>query len=660
MICCLNPACHNPSSPDDTKFCISCGVPLVILRNRYRPVKFLGGGGFGKTYLAEDIDKLNEKCVIKQLAPQIQGSAGIEKATELFKQEAQRLQQLGEHPQIPTLLGYFEEDNRLYLIQQFIDGQNLLEELQQRGTFSEEKIRQLLQDLLSILKVVHNYKVIHRDIKPENIIVRQDGKVVLIDFGASKLLTNTVVTAQGTMIGSFGYASLEQMQGGVAYPATSDLYSLGATCFHLLSGIHPWELWRSQGYGWVKNWQQHVEQPITPQLSNILDKLLQEDYHQRYQSAQQVLQDLNSQQIKSNASVKTPVSPNQPLKNIFDAKKPQKLFLIAIPLMILIGGGAIYFQGLGNNSQAELAEPTPSAEPAAVEQKTAEDFYKAGIEKSNNEDFTGAIEDFTQAININPDYVIAYIRRGNAHNDLKDYQEAIKDYTQAIRINPNYALAYYNRGNVRRALRENKAAIDDYTEAIRLNPKNADAYNNRGIVYYDLEEYEGAIKDYTEAIKINPSKANAYNNRGNARKSSGDNKGAIKDYTEAIRINPNYAQAYYNRGNTHEDLGDNKAAIEDYTEAIRINPKYVNAYINRGLAYYNLKDYQTAIEDYTEAIKINPNNANAYYNLGLARSALGNKQAAIDDYRKAAELYNQQGKDSDYQDALKQIEKLEE
>ena len=108
MICCLNSACHNPSSADGTKFCISCGVPLVILRTRYRPVKFLGGGGFGKTYLAEDIDKLNETCVIKQLAPQVQGTAGLQKATQLFKEEARRLQQLGEHPQIPTLLGYFE------------------------------------------------------------------------------------------------------------------------------------------------------------------------------------------------------------------------------------------------------------------------------------------------------------------------------------------------------------------------------------------------------------------------------------------------------------------------------------------------------------------------------------------------------------------------
>ncbi len=119
MLCCLNPACHNPHAPDGTKYCPNCHVPLVILRNRYRPVKSLGGGGFGKTYLAEDIDKLDEKCVIKQFAPQVQETAALQKATELFEQEAKRLQQLGEHPQIPTLLAYFQEDSRLYLIQQY-------------------------------------------------------------------------------------------------------------------------------------------------------------------------------------------------------------------------------------------------------------------------------------------------------------------------------------------------------------------------------------------------------------------------------------------------------------------------------------------------------------------------------------------------------------
>jgi serine/threonine protein kinase len=270
MTCCLNSACHNPPHPDGVKFCSHCGVGLVVLRNRYRPIKTLGGGGFGKTYLAEDVDKLNEHCVIKQFAPQVQGTASLNKATELFEQEAKRLQHLGKHPQIPTLLAYFNEDNRLYLVQEFIEGDNLFKELQQQGKFNEQQVRKLLLDLLDILKTVHQQQIIHRDIKPENIIKRSDGKLVLIDFGASKQLTATVMTQVGTTIGSFGYAPLEQMQGGEAYPA-SDLYSVGATCFHLLSGIHPWELWKRQGYGWVGNWRQHLQQPVSQQLGRILD-----------------------------------------------------------------------------------------------------------------------------------------------------------------------------------------------------------------------------------------------------------------------------------------------------------------------------------------------------------------------------------------------------
>jgi WD40 repeat protein len=293
MTCCLNPACDNPENPEGTMFCSKCSTGLVLLRNRYRPIKSLGAGGFGKTYLAEDKDKLNERCVIKQFAPHIQGTAALKKATELFDQEARRLQVLGEHPQIPTLLAYFEEDSRLYLVQQFIDGQNLFAQLQQQGTFSEQEVRELLLDLLNILQTVHQHKVIHRDIKPENIIRRSDGKLVLIDFGASKQLTMTVTTQPGTTIGSFGYAPPEQMQDGEALPA-SDLYSVGATCFHLLSGIPPWQLWKRQAYGWVANWRQHLQQPISHAFGEMLDKLLQEEYQQRYQSIQQVLQDLNS------------------------------------------------------------------------------------------------------------------------------------------------------------------------------------------------------------------------------------------------------------------------------------------------------------------------------------------------------------------------------
>ncbi len=310
--------------------------------DRYRPIRALGGGGFGKTYLAEDIKKFNEICVIKQFAPSVQGTAGLQIATRLFEEEARRLQQLGEYPQIPTLLAYFEQDQRLYLVQQYIEGQNLLDELQQQGTFSEQKIRALLLDLLNILQVVHQQKVIHRDIKPENIIRRltpqplfssgAGGDLVLIDFGASKQLTATAIATPGTMIGSFGYVPMEQMQGGEAY-ASSDLYSLGATCFHLLTEIHPWELWKTQAYGWVQTWRQHLPQPVSQELGRILDKLLQQDYEQRYQSASEVLADLNLQppaQSKVSSTVVSPPQPLSPQPNVSPAIPVQQLLICTL------------------------------------------------------------------------------------------------------------------------------------------------------------------------------------------------------------------------------------------------------------------------------------------------------------------------------------------
>lgn len=719
MICCVNPSCHNPPVPDGTKFCSNCGVPLVILRNRYRPIKSLGGGGFAKTYLAEDTDKLNEKCVIKQFAPQFQGTAGLNKATELFEQEARRLQQLGEHPQIPALLAYFQEDTHLYLLQQFIDGRNLLQELEQQGAFSEGKIKDLLHDLLNILQVVHWQQVIHRDIKPENMILRSDRKVVLIDFGASKQMTKTVVTGQGTMIGSFGYAPLEQMQGGEAYPA-SDLYSLGATCFHLLSGINPWELWKSQGYGWVRNWRQHLQQPVSIRLGQIIDKLLQEDYRQRYQSATEVLQDLTLLETPPIAPTQPIIPPEittQSLQNTSVSARtknfPIPIVFLVLPLLLLIGGGAAYFVQLKQTTNTDNTETDKTEQKSDQTDKTSETeqdsdqtnktsetetksavtYNDDGIKKYNNKDFRGAIEDYTQAIKINPNYAEAYYNRGIVYDELgdkktaiQDYNQAIKikpndadayynrgiaqsdlgdkksaieDYSQAIRVNSNYANAYYNRGIAQSDLGDKKAAIQDYTQAIRIDPKYTNAYYNRGIAQSDLGNRKAAIEDYSQAIKINPKYANAYINRGLVQSELGDNKAAFDDYTQAIKITPNDAIAYYNRGIAQSSLGNKKAAIEDYNQALKIDPKYTNAYYNRGIAQSSLGNKKAAVEDYSQAIKLDSNYANAYYNRGIAYGDLLDKKTAISDFQQAANLYKQQGRESDYKDALNRIEKLE-
>ncbi|MCP2728792.1 protein kinase domain-containing protein, partial [Limnofasciculus baicalensis] len=172
MSYCLNLICQNPENQNGTKSCQSCGTKL-LLGDRYRAIRQIGQGGFGRTFLAVDEYKPSKpRCAIKQFFPQAQGDDRSEKIAELFEREAVRLDELGKHAQIPELLAHFEENGCQYLVQEFIDGQNLEDKLTQDGSFSETQIIDLLKDLLPILQFIHNQQVIHRDIKPENIIQR--------------------------------------------------------------------------------------------------------------------------------------------------------------------------------------------------------------------------------------------------------------------------------------------------------------------------------------------------------------------------------------------------------------------------------------------------------------------------------------------------------
>jgi serine/threonine protein kinase len=348
MRCCLNPDCSNPHNPDDQQYCQSCNTPLIpLLRGRYRVIKVFDEGGFGRTYLAEDVDKLNEWCVVKQFAPKVKDTFALKKAVELFQEEAKQLQKLGEHNQIPALLAYFEQENYLFLVQQFIDGQNLLRELEQGIIYNESKILDLLLDLLPVLKFIHDRGVIHRDIKPQNIIRRQsDGRLVLIDFGSSKQLTETIQTKMGTTIGSHGYTPIEQMQDGVADPA-SDLFSLGTTCFHLLSGIRPSQLWMQYGYSWVSSWRKHLKNSEYPgvnlsaNLAEILDNLLKNDVRQRYQSADEVLQVLTNQ-LPLPAAPPTLLRVSANTEKLFRQNQPLNRPLVYAAILLL-GLGGVWF-----------------------------------------------------------------------------------------------------------------------------------------------------------------------------------------------------------------------------------------------------------------------------------------------------------------------------
>ncbi|NEO32560.1 MAG: protein kinase [Symploca sp. SIO3C6] len=289
---CYNPDCQHPENPPDAIFCQSCGSNL-LLQNRYRAIQLIGSGGFGRTFRAIDESKPSQPyCAIKQFFPQQQGSKNREKASELFRQEAERLSTLGYHPRIPQLLNYFEQEQHQYLVQEFIQGQNLAQELANDGPLTESEIRKLLEDLLPLLQFVHTYQVIHRDIKPENIIRRQfDGSLVLVDFGAAKFASETMLGKTGTVIGSAAYTSPEQIRGKAVY--ASDIYSLGVTCIHLLTEIPPFDLFDSSEDTWI--WRHYLEKKtISNSLGKILDKMLQSATKRRYQSANEVLLDLDA------------------------------------------------------------------------------------------------------------------------------------------------------------------------------------------------------------------------------------------------------------------------------------------------------------------------------------------------------------------------------
>ncbi|NJK69556.1 MAG: protein kinase [Microcoleus sp. CSU_2_2] len=311
MSYCLNPNCQKPSNnPASAKFCLNCGANL-LLGDRYRPTKSIAREGFGIALLAEDEFKPSKPpCVIKQFFPLEHNNAP--KAVELFRQEAVRLEQLGKHPQIPELLAHFEEADRLYIVQEFIDGKNLAQELVQTGAFREHQIRSLLQDLLPVLQFIHKGQVIHRDIKPDNIIRRDsDGKLVLVDFGAAKYVATGAFARTGTTIGSAGYAAPEQTVGKAVF--ASDIYSLGVTCIHLLTGIEPFDLYDASESKLV--WKNYlIDNPVSEELARILNKMIELPLNKRYKSADEVLQDLNSA-IGKQAIPILQFNPPQPLSN---------------------------------------------------------------------------------------------------------------------------------------------------------------------------------------------------------------------------------------------------------------------------------------------------------------------------------------------------------
>lgn len=292
---CVNPECSNPKNHPKLKKCYTCGSSL-ILNQRYRVIKRLGKGGFGATFVGVDLSEQNNPlCVVKQLRPIVDNPEAFNMALSLFKREAKTMAKIA-HPQIPKLLNHFVDDEKFYLIQELINGDNLQKEVREKGVYGELGVKRFLEEITPVLQYLHSQKVIHRDIKPANILRRKkDGKLILIDFGAVKDQVNTQLAqtyGQTALtkfaVGTMGYAPPEQMAMRPIF--ASDIYALGATCLYLLTGKSPKKFERDADTGNII-WESEVN--ISPSFKKVLSKMLMPSTKERFKTADDLLKALD-------------------------------------------------------------------------------------------------------------------------------------------------------------------------------------------------------------------------------------------------------------------------------------------------------------------------------------------------------------------------------
>ena len=273
MVYCFNSDCLQQQDTTATNFCRDCGSALT-LEGGYRAQTVIGESSFGRTLVA--IQKDGSRCVIKQ----------VYRRSDSFERDARRLEKLGEHPQIPTVIDAIDNELGQFIIQEFAEGESLQWRVESKGPLAEEAVRSLLKSLLSVLEYVHSFKIIHRDIKPANIILKDNNLPILVDFGAAKHIKRAPAK---TVIGSADYAAPEQSMGQATF--ASDLYSLGVTSLYALTSVAPFTLYSASESRWV--WRDYLTQSVDAQLGDVLDKMVAQTLRDRFDSAQQVAAALN-------------------------------------------------------------------------------------------------------------------------------------------------------------------------------------------------------------------------------------------------------------------------------------------------------------------------------------------------------------------------------
>lgn len=594
--------------------------PNPLLGGRYQVIQELGAGGFGQTFLAADLHLPGQPhCVVKQLKPQSNNPDSLEVAARLFDTEAQVLYRLGHHDQIPRLLAHFQDGSEFYLVQEWIDGNPLNEELIAGQPWSEAQVIQMLQSLLDVLAFVHQEKVIHRDIKPSNLMRRRsDGKIVLIDFGAVKQvstrLSNPHATSTQTIsIGTPGYTPNEQMAGTPRF--SSDIYAVGMVALQALMGMSPRQLSQDTHTGEIL-WRDRVPH-LTPAIAEMLDRMIRYDFRTRYPTAVEAFAVI--QTLAADLNLTTPTLPPLPLvtppvtlppalpTEATLAVNPQqnldptpirvrKLFpfLASAQSTVLAPSSAVqgqsgkslvqantFKQGMLVDWRDRLATlPHRRILPPAIGLTVLGiaflGFNATRTPQANSTNQPNA--SVTQSASPDPSAQVApLLAQAEQQRTEKQYQSAIDTYDQAIALDPKLAEAHWGRCYSLNYLQRSQDAIAACDAALALRSDYPEALWSKGYALEQQQRYEQALALYERSVVLKPDFAEAWSNKGTVLLLLNRFEESVAAFDKAIALKPELAEAWNNRGAALWTLQRVDESISSIDRAIQIRPDYQDA-----------------------------------------------------------------------------------
>ena len=606
------------------------------LRGRYQIIRQLGSGGFSTTFVAKDLDLPGQPlCVVKQLKSNDSDPSLLQTVRRLFDTEAQVLYRLGRHDQIPQLYAHFEENQEFYLVQEYVEGEDISQELLTDKILNESQIIDFLQDVLGILAFVHEQDVIHRDIKPSNLIRRQkDGKIVLIDFGAVKEIRSLVLHSgeqmTGTiLIGSSGYMPSEQLKGKPRF--NSDIYAVGVTAIQLLTGVSPDKFEEDLESGEII-WRNQIS--ISNELARILDKMVRSHFKDRYQSVKELLFDLDK--LRNYTGAVTQILPSADNKYIYF----KKYFYILI--LLLTAGlcfGMAKFWNYVHSKNAVISSSKVDITPIFVSQNNqAIKLLKQGKTLIELQRYEEAINIIDQSLHFDPKYPESWVRRGQALSKLQKYEEAQKSYEEALKIQEDYSLAWYERGLTLEKLNRYELAQESLMKAIEIQPNYPEAWYNLGKIQSQEKRYKEAYFSFNKATEIKPDYSDAWYRLGVVLNKIKQPKKALTALNKALEIENNHIEAWIEYGSTLTELKQYEEAFVSFNQALEINAESADAWQERGYILGELKRYDEAIASLDKAIQIKPDYAEAWYHRGVILGQMNNNDEAIASLDKATQI----------------------